>query len=212
MTLWIYFILFLIQFINQRARADECEQFPPEMNMNLQQCCTFANISDPKIENKIKTLVKETSSSSKNNFETACKVAQMVFKEMKLTKDNLIDPDSYSKMIDSKIPENMEFWKQPLKNGFNQCQQKLLTDVTKITELFSNHPFNVKKEECDAQYLVMFMCLHLDSFVNCPEQAWKIVGDESTHKACDTVKSWFGNCGKDLNALKKIVLKSTGMN
>jgi hypothetical protein len=68
-------------------------------------------------------------------------------------------------MIDNKIPKEVDFWKQPLKNGFEQCQHSVLMDVTKITELFSNPPFNIKKENCDAQYLVMLMCLHLDSFV-----------------------------------------------
>lgn len=84
---------------------------------------------------------------------------------MKLIKDNLIDRDLYAKMIDAKIPKEVDFWKQPLKNGFEQCQHSVLTDVTKITELFSNHPFNIKKETCNPQYLVMLMCLHLDSFV-----------------------------------------------
>ncbi|KAL7046441.1 hypothetical protein ACKWTF_002570 [Chironomus riparius] len=179
--------------------------------MNLQQCCSFVNITDSEIENKVQAMIKEKASSGINSFEMACTVAQLVFKEMKLTKDNKIDRDLYMKMIDSKIPNEVNFWKQPLKNGFDQCQQRFLSDNTKITELFSNHPFNIKKEICDTQYLVMLMCLHLDSFVNCPAQTWKVSGDEFTHKACDSVKSWFGNCGKDLNALKKIVLKSIGM-
>ena len=101
----------------------------------------------------------------KINYVLSQTVAQLVFKEMKLTKDNRIDQDLYMKMIESKIPKEVDFWKQPLKNGFEQCQQRFLTDITKITELFSNHPFNIKKEICDTQYLVMLMCLHLDSFV-----------------------------------------------
>lgn len=84
---------------------------------------------------------------------------------MKLVKDNLVDKDSYVKMIDSKVPKDMDYWKQPLKDAFDQCQKSLMTDIGKITELFSKAPFNIKKEDCDAQYLIMFMCLHLDSFV-----------------------------------------------
>lgn len=82
---------------------------------------------------------------------------------MKVVKDNAIDKDLYYKMIDSKVQE--DYWRQPLKEAFDQCREPIMADVAKIQKAFSEAPFNIKKENCDAQYLAMFMCIHVDSFV-----------------------------------------------
>jgi hypothetical protein len=90
-------------------------------------------------------------------------VAETVFAEMKLIKDNSFDKDAYAKMIDSKVKD--EQWKQPLKDAFDQCHTPIVNDMAKIHTVFSAPPFEIKKEECDAKYLAMFVCLHLESFV-----------------------------------------------
>lgn len=91
-------------------------------------------------------------------------MAQIVFTEMKLVKDNSVDKDLYNKMIDSKVKDDVAYWRQPLKDAFDQCQKPITASATKIQDLFSKEPFSIKKEECDPQYFVMFLCLHLDSF------------------------------------------------
>ncbi len=80
---------------------------------------------------------------------------------MKVVKNDAIDKDLYYNMIDSKVHE--VYWRQPLKEAFDQCQ--IVSDASKIQEAFSSPPFNIKKEDCDARFLAMFMCIHLDSFV-----------------------------------------------
>jgi hypothetical protein len=82
---------------------------------------------------------------------------------MKVVKDNSIGKDLYYKMIDSKVQE--DYWRAPLKEAFDQCQEPIMADVEKIQKAFAEAPFNIKKEACDAQYLAMFMCIHVDSFV-----------------------------------------------
>lgn len=82
---------------------------------------------------------------------------------MKVVKDNIIDKDLYYKMIDSKVQE--DYWRAPLKEAFDQCREPIMADVAKIQKAFSDAPFNIKKDVCDAQYLAMFMCIHVDSFV-----------------------------------------------
>lgn len=82
---------------------------------------------------------------------------------MKVVKDNAIDKDLYYKMIDLRTSE--EYWRQPLKEAFDQCREPIISDVAKIQKAFSEPPFNIKKETCDAQFLAMFICIQLDSFV-----------------------------------------------
>ena len=89
------------------------------------------------------------------------KIAQTVFTEMKLVKDNTIEKEAYSKMVDAKVKD--DFWKQPLKDAFDQCQKPISANMAKLVETFSQPPIGVKKEDCDPQYLTMFLCLHLDS-------------------------------------------------
>lgn len=83
---------------------------------------------------------------------------------MKLVKDNTVDKDAFFKMIDKYVTKDVEFWKQPLKDAFDHCQKSLMSDLAKVTEFFSKAPFNIKKEDCDAQYVALFTCIHLDSF------------------------------------------------
>jgi hypothetical protein len=83
---------------------------------------------------------------------------------MKLVKDNAVDKDAYAKMIDSKVKDDAAFWRQPLKDALDQCQKPITASAAKIEEMFSKAPIGIKKEDCDPQFLVMFLCLHLDSF------------------------------------------------
>lgn len=38
----------------------------------------------------------------------------------------------------------------------------------------------------------------------CPDKAWQLK-DSDTNPSCSSVKTWFGKCGKDIDALKKIM-------
>jgi hypothetical protein len=82
---------------------------------------------------------------------------------MKVLKDNVIDKDLYYKMIDAKVSE--DYWRQPMKEAFDQCREPIFADVGKIQKSFSEPPFNIKKETCEAQHLALFICIQLDSFV-----------------------------------------------
>lgn len=81
---------------------------------------------------------------------------------MKLVKDNAIDRDLYNKWIDSKAED---YWRQPMKEAFDQCREPIIADVPKIQKAFADAPFNIKKDVCDAQYFALFVCLQLDMFV-----------------------------------------------
>ncbi|KAG5677976.1 hypothetical protein PVAND_007688 [Polypedilum vanderplanki] len=208
MALWIVFLINLIVLISRNAiAADECDQLPENVDMNYEACCQFPNITDPAVEKKISDLTKDIKPDAKptEKYLMACKIAQSVFTEMKLVKDNSVDKDAYSKMIDSKVKDDAAFWRQPLKDALDQCQKPITASGTKITDIFSQPPFNIKKEDCDAQYLVMFLCLHLDTFANCPSQAFKVNDKDPNFKQCSSIQSWFKKCGKDIDALKKVV-------
>lgn len=82
---------------------------------------------------------------------------------MKVVKHNAIDKDLYNKMIDSKVTE--DYWRQPLKEAFDQCREPIIADVAKVQKAFSEAPFNIKKDVCDAQFFALFVCLQLDLFV-----------------------------------------------
>jgi len=83
---------------------------------------------------------------------------------MKLVKDNTVEKDAFSKMVDKYVAKDFDYWKQPLKDALDHCQKGLLSDVSKVTDFLSKPPFNMKKEECDSQFIALFTCIHLDVF------------------------------------------------
>ncbi|KAL7024924.1 hypothetical protein ACKWTF_013253 [Chironomus riparius] len=181
--------------------ASDCDQAPPEVNGNFDACCSFPNITDPVIDKKIQEMVKTLSLEGKDSYSVVCKVAQVIFNDMKLVKDNTVDKDAFQKMVDSYVTKDVEYWRQPLKDAYDHCQKTLMSDLAKVTDFFSKPPYNIKKEDCDVQYVALFTCIHLDSFANCPTAAWK----PTNEKVCTTMKTWFGKCGTDFNGIKKII-------
>jgi hypothetical protein len=53
------------------------------------------------------------------------------------------------------------------------------------------------------QHLFLFTIWY-EIIQKCPEKAWQLKGSD-VNPSCASVKTWFGKCGKDINAIKKIM-------
>lgn len=86
-----------------------------------------------------------------------------MFKELKLNKDNGFDKDAILKHIDTNVKEAI--WKPIMKSAAEECLKEVTEKKDEIIKELEKAPFNIKKDQCNALYMSMVTCIHLEGFV-----------------------------------------------
>lgn len=90
------------------------------------------------------------------------KVAEALFKELKLAKDDAFDKDAVISHLEKDIKEAN--WKPVMKAAAEECIKDIMAQKDKIITELEKAPFNIKKDQCNVLYMSMVTCIHLEGF------------------------------------------------
>lgn len=79
-----------------------------------------------------------------------------------MAKDNVIDKDALLKHIDSVMKEPS--WKPIMAKGADDCLKEINEKKDEIIKEMESAPFNIKKDQCNAVYMSLITCIHIESF------------------------------------------------
>lgn len=86
----------------------------------------------------------------------------MLFKELKLVKDNVIDKDAFIKFVDTEIKEAC--WKPVIKASFEKCHTDVMAKKDDIMTTWEKAPFEIKKDQCQPIFMAILGCLAVADF------------------------------------------------
>lgn len=89
-------------------------------------------------------------------------MAEAIFKELKLVKDNNVYKDAVLKYFETDFKDAT--WNPILKAAGEKCFNDLATKKDEIIKELENFPFNIKKDQCNALFLSFAACLHVTGF------------------------------------------------
>lgn len=137
--------------------------------------------------------------------------------------DGSIDKDALMKHLDDSMKDAA--WKTVMKGAGEECYKEISTKKDEIVNELEKAPFNIKKDQCNVQFMSMVTCIHLEGFVvsnskfssankiiilifltfpkKCPKDSW------TDNKNCNDAKAWIDKCGDNIDSMKQLVAKKS---
>lgn len=83
---------------------------------------------------------------------------------MKIAKaDGTVDKDAFMKHLDDSMKDPS--WKAVMKAAGEECHKDISSKKDEIANELEKAPFNIKKDQCNVQYMSTITCVHLEGFV-----------------------------------------------
>lgn len=92
---------------------------------------------------------------------------ETMFKELKLVKGSELDTVAINKHIDDTFVD--ENWRKVLKAATDECSKRLKPRILEIQKKLEAAPFNIRKDQCDVQFMAYVACTNLECFAVFPD-------------------------------------------
>jgi chromosome condensin MukBEF complex kleisin-like MukF subunit len=80
-------------------------------------------------------------------------------------KDKNLDKDAIMKYVEDNIEQND--WKTLIKSSFEVCLKEVVEKLPEIQKKLEAAPFNLKKDECDVQFIAVAFCASMETIKVC---------------------------------------------
>lgn len=86
-----------------------------------------------------------------------------MFKELKLIDKDGFDVNAINKHIEQNFDDKS--WKNVYRAVSEECTRRLKPRMSEIQKKLEAAPYNIKKGECDVQFMAYVTCINLESFL-----------------------------------------------
>lgn len=90
-------------------------------------------------------------------------MAECVFKDLKLIKDDDINKQAALNFIESNTKDPI--WKPVYKSSLEICFKEINEKMPDILKELQAEPFNIKRNQCNVKYMSIVTCIHLEGFI-----------------------------------------------